>query len=345
MNTLKSTERSLALLAFKRKIPLVKTSQQAQYSGLSNQRGRNSRRPTRSTPNNKLNLIGESRIKFIETPIQCLRHQIRQAATLTQDVPLCNPNKITPDQENDIIVKPIVPLTAPRFPKQISSTTPSVTKILQATMPAASLFILERWKKAMIKELGVAGFAKYQHDTFERGRALHALLANYLLGHGEPTSGNAELSSEVVQKLWSSIQDVVRDKISNVRLVEHIVTHPQMNYRGIVDCVAFYENELVVIDFKTAEKPKNTIESLYDNPLQVTAYCGAINNDSSIPAHVIDRNITAGLVIVAYVDGSKASTYFLGRDKVTNDYWKQWTTRLDQFSRLEVNTAKIVNKK
>lgn len=245
-----------------------------------------------------------------------------------------------PDGTSDPDVKPIVPLTAPRFPRGMSSEIPSVTKILQTTMSASSVFILERWKKNMIAQLGAEGFAKYQRDTFERGRALHALIANYLLGHGEPTTGTAELSSEVVCKLWQSIQNVVKDKISNVRLVEHTVTHPQMKYRGIIDCVAFYENELVVIDFKTAEKPKNSLESLYDNPLQVTAYCGAINNDLSIPSHVIDRNIVSGLVIVAYVDGSEASTYLLGPDKITNDYWKQWVTRLDQFVRLEENVAK-----
>lgn len=341
MNTFKSTERSLALLAFKRRIPGARVCQQIQ-SLSDTSKSRPNRRSTKNS--SRLNFFAKPIIKFSNAPILLNNQQVRPLSSAPQDIPFCNPNKLTPDQENDIIVKPIVPLTAPRFPRNVNATAvPSVTKVLQATMSASNVFILERWKKAMIKQLGVAGFTKYQQETFERGRALHALLANYLLGHGEPTSGSAELSSEVVCKLWTSIQKVVREKISNVRLVEHVVTHPQMNYRGIVDCVAFYENELVVIDFKTAEKPKKDIESLYDNPLQVTAYCGAINNDSNIPSHVIDRNITAGLVVVAYVDGSEASTYLLGRDKVTNDYWKQWVTRLDQYVRLEESNFKTAN--
>lgn len=349
MNTFKSTERSLALLAFKRRNPSARLSHQLQAISDTSKSYpyQVSRRSTRNS--SRFSFFDKPLIKFSNAPILLNNQQVQPLSVVPQDVPLCNPNKQTPDQENDIIVKPIVPLTAPRFPRSGSLTTvPSVTKVLQATMSASNVFILERWKKNMIKQLGVAGFNKYQQDTFERGRALHALLANYLLGHGEPTAGSAELSSEVVCRLWKSIQKVVRNKISNVRLVEHVVTHPQMNYRGIVDCVAFYENELVVIDFKTAEKPKKDVESLYDNPLQVTAYCGAINNDSNIPSHVIDRNITAGLVIVAYIDGSEASTYLLGRDKVTNDYWKQWVTRLDQYARLEESnfkTANTVNKK
>jgi genome maintenance exonuclease 1 len=129
---------------------------------------------------------------------------------------------------------------------------------------------------------------------------------------------------------------VVKENITNVRLVEHVVTHADMKYRGIVDCVACYKDELVVIDFKTAEKPKKSVDSLYDNPIQVTAYCGAINNDRNIPMSVIDRNICSGLVIVAYIDGSEASVYYLGRDKVINEYWKKWATRLDQFAKMEV---------
>lgn len=260
-----------------------------------------------------------------------------------QDVSILNPNK--PDPSKEMTVEPIAPLTMPRFTKNKSDPVPSVTKILQATMPAASRFVLERWKESMIKKLGAAGFQKYQADTFHRGSALHSLLAHYLMGRGVPDSDFSELSEEVVNNLWKSINKVVREKINNVRLVEHIVTHPKLNYRGIVDCVAYYEDELVVIDFKTAEKYKKDVTSLYDNPLQVTAYCGALNSDMSIPQKVLDRNICSGLIIIAYTDGSEASVHHFGRDEIMNNYWTQWTDRLDQFSRLqEVNKEKKSSK-
>lgn len=272
------------------------------------------------------------------------RPRLLSTTTNFTNIPLINPDKPGPDEALDMI-KPMVPITLPRFPRTGDgpASFPSVTKILQATMPASSQFLLDRWKEGMIKKLGVAGFAKYQQDTFERGKLLHAVLADYMMGHGAAET----FSKEVVANLWKSIQGVVKEKISNVRLVEHIVTHPDLKYRGIVDCVACYENELVVIDFKTAEKPKKSVGSLFDNPLQVTAYCGAINNDKNIPRSVIDRNICSGLVIVAYIDGSEASVYYLGREKVTNDYWKQWTTRLEQYSRLEdmkQDPSKVENK-
>lgn len=323
MHLYKSTERHLAML----KIPF----------GVKNKLGK---KALSSSNFNPLYLNGNkeptgitNRPYFFRTSgiIRCKKIQARPLSNLTTDnIPLLNPNKPGPAHFKDQVSEPIVPVTLPRFPKT-DYTLPSVTKILQATMPAASQFILDRWKETMIKKLGLDGFSKYQQDTFERGRILHSLIANYLLGQGSPT----DISKDVVANLWKSIESVVKENITNVRLVEHVVTHSDMKYRGIVDCVAFYKDELCVIDFKTAEKPKKSVESLYDNPLQVTAYCGAINNDKKIPYNVIDRNICAALVIVAYIDGSDASVYYLGRDKIMNDYWQQWKRRLSQYSSLE----------
>lgn len=337
--TLRTTERSLKLISYSGKRRCserglhTSTTSTKKRSPLSLRQSILTRRPI------EFNRPSFSGGKF-RLPSELLRIRLSTNADIPKPpeslkVPsLLNPNKPNALNLKDQPIQPIVPLTYPRFPKN-SGEVPSVTRVLQATMPAASQFLLDRWRESMIRKLGIAGFNKYQRDTFERGRALHALLANYLLGKGEPVTGEAELAADIVCNLWKSIEGVVKEKISNVRLVEHIVTHPGMNYRGIVDCVAFYNDELVVIDFKTAEKPKKNVESLYDNPLQVTAYCGAINNDESIPRHVIDRNICSGLVIVAYIDGSTASTYHLNKDQVAETYWKQWASRLDQYSRLE----------
>lgn len=329
-NTIRTTEKSLAMLVFKSK-GNIKSQRNFHRSTLDHILTRTSNPKRSSSGFRDIN----PRYRFgsrIKTRLVCAT-QIRSGSTISLDIPLLNPMRPSPDEAKLTTVEPIVPLSVSKFPKSTLEV-PSVTRILQDTMPAASRFILDRWRESMLKKLGVEGFNKYQAQTFERGRLLHALIASYLMGHGEPIDGQAQLSTEIVQNLWKSIKNVVKDKITNVRLVEHIVTHKTMNYRGIVDCVAFYEDELVVIDFKTAEKPKENVESLYDNPLQVTAYCGALNSDLSIPNYVIDRNICAAVVIVAYIDGSGASVFKLSQEKVANEYWKQWVTRLDQYSRM-----------
>lgn len=334
MNTLRSTERSLTLLTLKNAQTIFKPKRAFQ-SGTFKPFGADSKKSYVRTGSKFLNSNHSFRTPKIKVIEAISSRSLSSSNPPPNEKTFLNPTKPDADEAKTLTIQPIIPMTFPRFPKNLSETTPSVTRVLQDTMPAASRFFLEKWKESMIKKLGFDGFIQYQKDTFERGHALHALLANYLLGRGEPSEGQGQLSREIITNLWNSIQGVVKEKISNVRLVEHIVTHPSMNYRGIVDCVAFYEDELVVIDFKTAEKPKKNIESLYDNPLQVTAYCGAINNDTNLPKHVIDRNICSGLVIIAYTDGSKASTYYLSSEQVKNDYWKQWTTRLDQYVRLE----------
>lgn len=338
---MKSTERSIFRLAFNEVAKQQKTKDIAPKKKPKLAQGAKVLNATKLAPikttKSKFNIFSTRRIKLISEVIPLSTRCLSTTAIKKVIVPLLNPNKLNPGDSIEV-ASPIRPLMNPRFEKSRSNQMPSVTKVLQATMPAASRFLLDRWKESMIKKLGTAGFAKYQAETFARGTALHSILAKYLIDKVEPSPDHANEDVKlIVENLWKSINHLVRDKMTNVRLVEHIVTHPELNYRGIVDCVAFYNNELVVIDFKTAEKPKHTKESLYDNPLQITAYCGALNRDPNIPTNAIDRNICSGLIITAYTDGSAATLHEFSRDEI-NSLWKQWIDRLDQYTRLQEMT-------
>lgn len=99
--------------------------------------------------------------------------------------------------------------------------------------------------------------------------------------------------------------------ISHVEFTECKVVHEKLKYKGIVDCVAVFKfvhfgyvkfsekcrpltfeifvqfrDKLVLIDWKKSDKPKTTISMTYDAPLQIAAYIGAINYDSSYPFKV-----------------------------------------------------------
>ena len=46
------------------------------------------------------------------------------------------------------------------------------------------------------------------------------------------------------------------DKIDNIHAIEQALFSKELGIAGSVDCIAEYEGELAVIDFKTSKKPK-----------------------------------------------------------------------------------------
>lgn len=75
-------------------------------------------------------------------------------------VPLNNPNKVLLSVEK---TDPNIPVKfgLPGKSQMTNGRLPSVTRILQQTMPMEQAFYLERWKQRMIMELGEEGFIAY----------------------------------------------------------------------------------------------------------------------------------------------------------------------------------------
>lgn len=82
---------------------------------------------------------------------------------------------------------------------------------------------------------------------------------------------------------------------------------------------------LVLIDWKTSQKPKESLRSTFDNPLQIAAYVGAFNHDKRYPVQV-----TEGLIVVVYNNGRPA-TLLPVRLKALENYWKAWLQRLSLY--------------
>ena len=69
-------------------------------------------------------------------------------------------------------------------------------------------------------------------DLFKDGHDLHSSIESFLLQ-------KELLIPERIQPAFNSVQNVLKD-ISSVTALETHVVHPQLRYRGIVDCVATY---------------------------------------------------------------------------------------------------------
>jgi genome maintenance exonuclease 1 len=72
------------------------------------------------------------------------------------------------------------------------------------------------------------------------------------------------------------------DKINNIHAIERTLFSEYLGLAGRVDCIAEYEGELAIIDFKTSEKikPEKWLENYF---VQETAYACMYYEMTGIP--------------------------------------------------------------
>lgn len=68
-----------------------------------------------------------------------------------------------------------------------------------------------------------------------KGSAMHSKIQLHLTGFQPEVSHYAE-----VENCWKSLDTVLKN-VSKPILVEKMVVHDKLLYKGIVDCVAFYK--------------------------------------------------------------------------------------------------------
>ncbi|XP_005992982.1 mitochondrial genome maintenance exonuclease 1 [Latimeria chalumnae] len=229
-------------------------------------------------------------------------------------VPLENPAKSTAAAEAD---EQRPPSQIALCKRQSAPEVPSVTRILQQTMPLEQAFYLERWRRRMIAELGEEGFKAYTATIFSHGKLFHAALESVLLSR-------EHVAKEETAGYLQSIQHILSD-VSEIQALESAVQHQVLGYLGLVDCVAKYQGKLCAIDWKTSEKPKPFLRNTFDNPLQVAAYAGAINFDENY-----NFQVDNGLIVIAYKDGSPAHPHFMD-SALCLQYWNKWLLRLEEY--------------
>ncbi|XP_002738019.2 mitochondrial genome maintenance exonuclease 1-like [Saccoglossus kowalevskii] len=209
---------------------------------------------------------------------------------------------------------------------------PSVTKILQDTMPIQNAIMLLKWKQKMIAELGEKGFIKFNEETLAAGSALHRCIQQYLQGipMNEINVGKANAGH------WKSMASIL-PQITDVYATEKYVKHPMLSYAGYIDCIATYKGKLCVIDWKTSTKPKPTLLKCYDSPLQTAAYTGATNFDDSINVQVVDT-----LLVIAYKNGTEAHVHYMPK-KTSQYFWEKWLSRLHMYRLMKASEKEALD--
>lgn len=190
---------------------------------------------------------------------------------------------------------------------------PSVTTILNVTKSQADRDALANWKQ----RVGVAEASQITKTASSRGTQTHKHIQRYLLGEEKPIP-------DTVLPYWNSIEPVLQD-IHDIRLVEGSVFHRDLRYAGKVDCVASYRGIPCVCEWKTADKPKNTVDRLYDYPLQLTAYMGGVNQSYQD----YDIKIESALLVVALPE-MPAEVFWFEPEAMMN-YWQKWQKRVTEY--------------
>ena len=180
---------------------------------------------------------------------------------------------------------------------------PSITTVLSKTK---DLSHLKEWRK----RVGEEHANKVTAAATSRGTSMHKLCENYLLNEALD-----DLGSTSGELLFRGIRPYL-DRIDNVRALESALFSHKLRVAGTVDCIAEYNGELSIIDFKTAKAPKKEqwIEDYY---MQGAFYFFSFYEiTGQLPKQI--------LVLISVQDGSVQEFFVKGKDII------HWTEQLKE---------------
>ncbi|WP_245602628.1 hypothetical protein [Gloeothece verrucosa] len=134
---------------------------------------------------------------------------------------------------------------------------PSVTTILQATMPEEGRTRLRNWHKRNGSEA-----EKLRSLAAERGKVIHKLIEARFKGE------DVECPTDV-SEFWNEARKIL-GAIGEVVASEKPVYHPRFQYAGTLDLLAHWNGVLTLFDFKTSHREKRS-QWLTDAKLQIAA--------------------------------------------------------------------------
>jgi hypothetical protein len=105
--------------------------------------------------------------------------------------------------------------------------------------------IFVNWRK----KVGEEEADKITRQATSRGTDMHTLVENYLYNRDLP---EVQPLSDFLFKISKS----TLNRINNIHALEGSLYSKQLGIAGTVDCIAQFDGELAIIDFKTSKKPK-----------------------------------------------------------------------------------------
>ena len=105
--------------------------------------------------------------------------------------------------------------------------------------------VFDNWRR----KVGEEKAQKITKAATSRGTDMHSLVENYLYNKDLPSV------SPIADFLFKISKSELK-RINNIYALEGSLYSKQLGVAGTVDCIAEYDGELAIIDFKTSKKPK-----------------------------------------------------------------------------------------
>ena len=168
------------------------------------------------------------------------------------------------------------------------------------------------------KRIGEAEANRITKRATSRGTATHSLIENHLLNK------EVEFDKPSPKMLFLQAKETLKN-INNIYALEESLYSEELGVAGTVDCIAEYNGELSIIDFKTAEKPKprDWIENYF---VQAAAYACMFFERTGIPVKK--------LVIIMTCENGEVTVYE-EYDKIK--YMKKLVLYIQKFVEEKIN--------
>lgn len=154
-----------------------------------------------------------------------------------------------------------------RFYNTPKGSFPSVTSILSATNESEGLL---KWRN----KVGEEEAKRIMKEAASRGTLVHKYVEDYFNKNLDLEVFNKEATD--VKHLSNSIIEYVLKNNITILGQEIALWHDELKYAGRCDATGIYNDEFILLDWKTSSKLKR-VDWITDYFLQCTAYCLAHN--------------------------------------------------------------------
>jgi genome maintenance exonuclease 1 len=128
------------------------------------------------------------------------------------------------------------------------------------------------------KRVGEAEANKISQQASVRGTAVHKLAEDYL--NNDPNWKEGAMPTNLFS--FDDIKKIMDKRLNNIWMQEVFLYSDRLKTAGQVDCIAEFDGQLSIIDFKTSRKPKKE-EWITSYFIQASFYAAAFYERTGIP--------------------------------------------------------------